>query len=61
MKEKNTIIGSQVANNNSKIKKSKNKSEINLKKIRQETIVISLIVGFFSSIIASWVYEHYIK
>jgi|688.fasta_scaffold152460_3 hypothetical protein len=61
MKEKNTIIGSQVADNNSTIKKSKNKSDVSLKKIRQETILISFIVGFLASIFASWVYEHYIK
>ena len=61
MKENNTIIGSQVADNNSKILKSKNKSNISLKKIRQETTIISFIVGFLASILASWVYEHYIK
>lgn len=61
MKEKNTIIGSQVADNNSTIKKSKNKSDVSLKKIRQETILISFTVGFLASILASWVYEHYIK
>jgi hypothetical protein len=61
MKANNTIVGSQVADNKSKIVKSKNKSNISLKKIRQETIIISFMVGFLASIFASWVYEHYLK
>lgn len=59
----NNITGSQVAVNGSKIIKSKNKnSNFKLvKKMRKESMIISFIVGFLSSILASYIYEHFIK
>lgn len=55
------IKNSQVADNNSTIVDSKNEVNISLKKIRTETTIISFIVGFLSSIIASYIYEHFLK
>ncbi|WP_159439367.1 hypothetical protein [Tenacibaculum agarivorans] len=54
---KNNISGSQIADNNSNITNSSNSSNVSIKKIRQETIVISFIVGFVSSLIASYIFS----
>lgn len=56
---KKNIQGSIVADNGSQIKNSNNNYTIN--KIRKETILISFIVGFIASLIASYVFENFIK
>lgn len=59
----NNITGSQVADNGSKITKSKNKNSNSklIKKIRTESLIISFIVGFIASLLASYIYENFIK
>jgi len=57
----NNIKGSQIASNGSKIVKSKNKNSKLIKKIRKESIFISFIVATLSAIIASYIFEHYLK
>lgn len=59
----NNITGSQVADNGSKIIKSKNKNSNSklIKKIRTESLIISFIVGFIASLLASYIYENFIK
>lgn len=61
MTNKNNIVGSQIANGNSKITKSKNNNKIDIKKMRTESIIISFIVGFLASLIASYIFEAYLK
>lgn len=55
------ISNSQVAENGSSIINSKNSTNISVKKIRTETVIISFIVGTIASILASFLYEHWIK
>ncbi|MCC9073698.1 hypothetical protein LNQ49_19135 [Flavobacterium sp. F-65] len=57
------ITNSQIANNGSKISKSKNKNSNSklIKKVRTESIIISFIVGFIASLLASYIYENFIK
>jgi len=59
----NNITGSQVADNGSKITKSKNKNVNSqlVKKIRTESTIISFIVGILASLLASYIYENYMK
>ena len=59
----NNITGSQVADNGSKITKSKNKNSNSklIKKIRTESLIISFIVGFIASLLDSYIYENFIK
>jgi hypothetical protein len=59
----NNITGSQVADNGSKIIKSKNKNSNAqlIKKVRTESTIISFIVGILASLLASYIYENYIK
>lgn len=59
----NNVTGSQVADNGSQIIKSKNKNnnEKFIKKVRTESTIISFIVGFLASLLASYIYENYIK
>lgn len=51
------ITGSQVAKGKGKISNSKN--NYNRSKARQETIIISFIVGFLSSLLASYIFQIY--
>jgi len=53
--------GSQVADRGSSIRKSVNESNISIKKIRTETVIISFIVGTISSLVASYVFEYWLK
>lgn len=55
------INKSEVADRGSSISNSKNQTDISIKKIRKESIIISFIVGTLTSIAASYVYEHWIK
>jgi hypothetical protein len=55
------IKGSQVADRGSNILNSNNESQISIKKIRTEAVIISFIVGFLASLLASYIYEKYIK
>ncbi len=55
------VKNSQVADRNSSISNSTNEINISIKKIRTETIIISFIVGFLASILASYVYESFLK
>jgi predicted PurR-regulated permease PerM len=55
------IANSQVANDNSIIQDSNNETNILIKKIRTESIIISFIVGTLASLLASYVYEHWLK
>lgn len=59
----NNITGSQVADNGSKISKSKNKNSNSklIKKVRTESLIISFVVGFIASLLASYFYENFIK
>lgn len=54
------IRNSQVADRGSFISGSKNETDISIKKIRTETIIISFIVGACSSLLASYIYEHWL-
>jgi hypothetical protein len=55
------ITNSQVADRGSSITDSKNSTNISIKKIRTETVIISFIVGTLASLLASFVYEHWLK
>ena len=55
------ITHSQVADRGSSITDSENSTNISIKKIRSETIIISFIVGTLASLLASFVYEHWLK
>ena len=57
------IKNSQFADRKSRIINSKNNSEnsIKIKKIRTETIIISFIVGTIASLLASYIYENWLK
>jgi hypothetical protein len=57
----NIITNSQLADNNSYIKNSNNETNIFVKKIRTESMIISFIVGTLASLLASYVYEHWLK
>lgn len=57
----NKIENSQVADRNSSIQNSENKTTISVKKIRTEAAIISFIVSVLSTIVASYVYDHYLK
>ena len=54
------IKNSQVATGKGKITKSKNETSIDINKIKRDTIIISFIVGFLSSILASFIYTNYL-
>ena len=56
---KTNIKNSQIANDGSSITGSK--INVSYSKIRRETIIISFIVGFLSSILASYIYNLWIK
>jgi len=49
--------GSIINVGNGDIVSSKTKVNISIKQIRTETIIISFIVGFLSSLLASWLFE----
>lgn len=49
--------GSVINVGNGDIVRSKTKVNISMKQIRTETIIISFIVGFVSSLLASWMFE----
>lgn len=55
------IKGSQVADRGSTISNSKNETNISIKRIRAESAIISLIVGIVSSVVASYVYDHFFR
>jgi hypothetical protein len=55
------IKNSQVADRNSSITNSKNKTTISIKRIRTESVIISFIVGSLASLLASYVYDTWIK
>lgn len=51
------ITNSQVADRGGKIVDSKISNNISINRIRRETIIISFIVGFLSSILASYIFQ----
>lgn len=51
------ISRSQVAEGNSNISGSTNMNNVSIKNIKRDTIIISFIVGFLSSILASYIYQ----
>ncbi|KAF2327434.1 hypothetical protein [Flavobacterium nitrogenifigens] len=53
------ILNSQVADNNSSINNSTNKVSKN--PYRKESAIISFIVATLSAIVASYVYDHFLK
>lgn len=55
------IRNSQVADRGSSISGSSNENKIEIKKIRKETIAISFIVGFLSSLLASFAYQYWLN
>lgn len=55
------IENSQVAEGSSKISNSNNEIQITTNKIRKEAMIISFIVGFISSLLASYLFEHFLK
>lgn len=55
------IENSQVAEGGSKISNSNNEIQITTNKIRKEAMIISFIVGFISSLLASYLFEHFLK
>ena len=57
------ITNSQVADNSSSISNSKNEnsSKSIIKRVRTESTIISFVVGFLASILASYIYENFIK
>jgi hypothetical protein len=55
------IQNSQVADRGSSISNSKNETNISIKKMRTESAIISFIVGTLSSLVASYVFEHWLK
>jgi hypothetical protein len=57
----NNNTGSQIAENGSSINNSKNTSNISVNKIRKEAILISFVVGALASLLASYVYEHFLR
>jgi hypothetical protein len=58
---KKNIEKSIIADRNSSIKDSSIGSSVSIKKIRTETVIISFIVGFISSMLASFIFEQWIK
>lgn len=56
-----SIQNSQVAQGKSKISNSKNEVQITTNRIRKEAIIISFTVGFLSSLLASYLFEHFLK
>lgn len=75
MNEKNKIQNSQVADNGSrienstnqvgekkgKIKNSNNKVDISLKQVRTESALISFVVSVISAVLASYIYDTFIR
>ncbi len=55
------VKNSIVADRGSIVSNSKNETKISINKIRSESAIISFIVGTLSSIIASYVFEHWLK
>lgn len=51
------IENSQVADRGSSISNSTNQSNISIRKIRRDSIIISFIVGTLASLLASYVYD----
>jgi hypothetical protein len=51
------ITNSQVADRGSAIVDSKMSNTFSINKIRRETVIISFIVGFLSSLLASYIYQ----
>ena len=56
-----SIENSQVALKGSKISNSKNEIQITTNKIRKEAMIISFIVGFLASLLASFLFEILVK
>jgi hypothetical protein len=52
---------SQFADRGSTISESKNQTNISINRVRAESAIISFIVGTLSAIVASYVYEHFLK
>ena len=61
MENKNKIEGSQFADRGSSITNSKNQQDNSINKIRKESAIISFIVATISAIVASYVYDHWLK
>jgi len=51
------IKGSIVAKDKSKVKKAKNTSNSVVGQVRKEAAMISFVVGFLSSLLASWIFS----
>ncbi len=60
-KMKNKIEKSVVAQGGSTISNVTNNNEKNIKKIRTESTIIGFIIGILTSIIASYIYERFLK
>ena len=58
---KNKIEKSVVAQGGSTISNVTNNNEKNIKKIRTESTIIGFIIGILTSIIASYIYERFLK
>lgn len=55
------VKNSQFADRGSSITDSKNQTNISINKIRTESAIISFIVGTLSAIVASYIYDHFLK
>jgi hypothetical protein len=58
---KKNIENSIVADQGSSISNSKNITNTNIRKIKTEYSIIGFILGVLASIIASYIYAHFIK
>lgn len=57
----NETKNSQVADRGSSIINSKNQTTYSINRIRAESALISFVVGTASAIMASYIYEHFLK
>lgn len=57
----NKIDNSIVAQGGSSISNAQNINQKHINRIKRESILIGFIVGVFSSVIANYIYEHFIK
>lgn len=55
--------GSTISNsmNTGNIKNAKINSNVELKKIKRKNLLIGFVLGILSSIVSSYIYDHYIK
>jgi|WetSurMetagenome_2_1015567.scaffolds.fasta_scaffold14366_1 hypothetical protein len=55
------IIGSQVVDRNSSMSNSNNINKTEFNRLRKQTYFISFVVGFLSSLLASFIFQQLIK